>query len=201
MARKKSLAGFQANRKSVAKTRRRRKTTSIVKSPANNPPLFQDLVEFIVPGFAGYAATRLVGRVVHNVASKKFPKLGRHIGVASNLAAFAASWLLVHRVKKLEKYHTPVTVGAAIAAIQSVVQTYLPKYGWIVSDYHKEVPETSIRALPPAEVAKLSEQLESDDVQDDLQNIDLGSLQSELGANIEEELGEEEDDYYGSLAN
>jgi len=126
-------------KKGLARSHRRAKSAKrIVSAPSSNPPLFTDLVEFIIPGFAGYAATRFTSRIVRGLAEKRFPRLGKHAAVLSSLAAFGASWLLVHRVKKVAKYHTPVTVGAAIAALQTTVQTYLPKYGWIVSDYQEQ---------------------------------------------------------------
>lgn len=112
-------------------------------APTANPPLFTDMVEFIIPGFAGYAGTRFVSRIARGMVERRFPKLSKHAGPLASLAAFGASWFLVHRVQKVAKYHTPVTVGAAIAALQTIVQTYIPKYGWIVSDYQPQLPPSA----------------------------------------------------------
>lgn len=132
---KKGLAAF------VAKRATEKKEAAPAKS---NPPPLTDFVEFIVPGFAGYAGTRFTSRAIHQMALKRWPKLAKHASVMSTFAAATGAWLLVHRIKKLEKYHTPVVVGAGIAALQTLVQAYVPKYGWLVSDHN-------MNALPPAQ--------------------------------------------------
>lgn len=102
--------------------------------PTSNPPPMQDLVEFILPGFAGYAVTKGMARIVQTQLSKKYPNGGKHIAAGATIAAFAAAWLLLHRIKRLQKYHTPAVVGAGIASLQTLVKTYLPKFGWAVTD-------------------------------------------------------------------
>jgi hypothetical protein len=135
---KKGLAAF------VAKKATEKKEAAPSKS---NPPPLTDFAEFIVPGFAGYAGTRFTSRVAHQMLLKRWPKLAKHGSVLSTFGAATAAWLLVHRIKRLEKYHTPVVVGAGIAALQTVVQAYVPKYGWLVSDHNiNEAP-----ALPAPE--------------------------------------------------
>ena len=120
----------------AAPARRRRRVVSPMRSnPRSNPPLGEDLVEHVVPGFAGYGGTRLLSRIIYSVIIKRKPSLAKHAAVVAALASATAAWFLVHRWKKIERYHTPIVVGSAIAAIQTLVQTYLGKYGWIVSDY------------------------------------------------------------------
>ncbi len=176
-------------KKGLAKTHRRAK--KIVKrssAPKENPPLFTDLVEFIIPGFAGYAATRFTSRITRGMVEKRFPKLGKHAAVLSSLAAFGASWLLIHRVKKVAKYHTPATVGAAIAAMQTVVQTYFPKYGWIVSDYQEPkkllAPPQVNNAVAPPGAKPITENFNlQPSVEEQMSSIeaDLAQLESDEG--------------------
>jgi hypothetical protein len=109
----------------------------------SNPPAMQDLVEFILPGFAGYGATKMLARIVAVQLAKKYPSAGKHVAAGSTVIAFLAAWFLLHRIKKLEQYHTPVVVGSAIASLQTIVQTYLPKYGWMVSDAPQLNPAAS----------------------------------------------------------
>lgn len=114
--------------------RRRRHTESGSSGPRRNPPLFTDLMSDILPGFGGYAATRFASRISTQVIAKKFPKLARHAGVLSSVAAFGAAWWGAHRVKMLAKYHTPIVVGSGLATIATFIQTYLPGLGWMISE-------------------------------------------------------------------
>jgi hypothetical protein len=108
-------------------------------APRHNPPLMSDLVEWVIPGFAGFAASRFITRVAATQLAKKRPSWGKHAGVGMSVVTFLAAWYLGHRVKAIAKYHTPITVGSAIAALQSVLQLYLPKLGWMVSDASPEL--------------------------------------------------------------
>ncbi|MBT8453912.1 MAG: hypothetical protein KJO40_18265 [Deltaproteobacteria bacterium] len=120
-------------KKGLAANRQRRRTRKIA-----NPPIAQDLTHFILPGFAAYGATRLLSRIVYSVIQKRWPKLGKHAGALAAVGAFGGSWFLAHRIKRLEGYHDAIVVGSGIAALQTVVRTYVPKYGWVVSDYKPE---------------------------------------------------------------
>jgi hypothetical protein len=99
-----------------------------------NPPDMSELAEFILPGFAGYGATKMLSRIVYTQLSKKWPGASKHVAVGSTVISFLAAWMLLHRIKKLAPYQMPATVGAGIAALQTIVSQYLPKYGWMVSD-------------------------------------------------------------------
>ena len=60
----------------------------------------------------------------------------------------------MHKWKTFAKYHTPVVVGATIAAIQGLVQTYLPQWGWVLNDYHMDDVLPAAQRVPaqvPAE--------------------------------------------------
>lgn len=113
--------------------RYRKRRSSPSSSPRRNPPLLRDLAEFIGPGFAAFAATRFGTRLAAQAIAKRKPSWGKHAGALASAGAFVAAWLLAHRVKWLEKYATPVAVGAGIAAAQSLIELYVPKLGWMVS--------------------------------------------------------------------
>jgi hypothetical protein len=128
-----------ATRKRAAKKNPPKRKAPAKKNPAalvENPPIFEDLTEVILPGIGSYAASRIVGRVAYKVARKKSPTFAKHAGAIAPAAFVIALWFLVHKVKRLEKYHGPALIGASIGAIQALLQTYLPTYGWILNDYH-----------------------------------------------------------------
>lgn len=114
-----------------------------------NPPVLEDFTDMILPGFGGYGATRLLGRITHVQVAKRWPRFGKHAAALSAVAAFGAAWFAAHRVKALSRYHTPIVVGAGIAALKTLVQTYLPWLGWMTAD----VQEGDTRALPPGQTA------------------------------------------------
>lgn len=177
----------------AAYKKRAKRNTEIVQARSNPPPM-EDLVEFIVPGFAGYAGTRLVGRIVHGAVIKKWPKLAKHASVLSTFATAGTAMLAVHRIERIEKYHTPVVVGASIAALQSVVQAYLPKYGWMVSD-HGINADTPAQAARPNTVVPASkgalpppiQSLTSAQIKDELEDLDMGVLTSNIGSELSDD--------------
>jgi hypothetical protein len=116
----------------------------------SNPPLFTDVAEFIGPGFLAFAGTRLLTHVAATQIAKRAPKLGKHAGAAASVGAFLAAWFLANRVKLLAKYQMPLIVGSGIAALQSLLQLYVPKLGWAVSDASPQIAATARRsALGP----------------------------------------------------
>jgi hypothetical protein len=108
-------------------------------APRHNPPLLTDLVEFVGPGFGGFAVSRFVTRAAATQIAKRAPSWGKHAGAVAAVGSFLAAWFLAHKVKFLEKYHTPIVVGSAIAGLQSLIQLYVPMLGWIVSDASPEL--------------------------------------------------------------
>lgn len=194
MSKKRSAKGqFVSARKAkiTRAPRKRRKNPDagpaalVATGATSNPQPFQDLVEFIIPGFAGYAGTKFLARIVNVQLSKRFPNAGKHVAAGSTIMAFLAAWFLLHRIKRLEKYHTPAVVGSAIASLQTLVQTYLPKYGWIVSDYRSEevksfpISTTSskvpVETLFPGGPEVVDDSAPADDLSD-LPELDLGVL-------------------------
>jgi hypothetical protein len=195
MSKKRSAKGqFVAGRATRAKRIKRRNpeatatTGAALLAPKANPPPMEDLVEFIIPGFVGFGATKLLHRIVNIQLSKRYPRAGKHVAAASTIGSFFAAWLLLHRVERLAKYHTPAVVGAAIASIQTLTQLYLPKYSWMVSDVQPEF--SPFTGAPPASMMAAASPVErlfpggpevvSDDegsVEDDLADLaGLGSL-------------------------
>ena len=127
-----------ATRKRTAKKNppKRKPPAKKNQAPIANPPIFDDIVEVILPGVGSYAVSRIVGRIAYKVSLKKSPAYAKHAGAIAPAAFLIALWFLVSKVKSLEKYHGPALIGASIGAIQSLLQTYLPSYGWILNDYH-----------------------------------------------------------------
>lgn len=126
-----------------------------------NPPPIADVAEFILPSFAGYAATRFVSRAVYAKVMERYPQFAKHASVASTFGAATVAWFAAHRIEKIARYHTPIVCGSGLAVIQSIVQAYFPKYGWIVRDHDApslpapkneapSLPKTApVTALPP----------------------------------------------------
>ena len=131
---------------------RKKKKNPSSSAPSKNPTAFSDIVEFAGPGFAAFAATRFSTRVIATQVAKRKPSLGKHAGAVASVGAFFAAWLLAHRVKWLAKYHTPIVVGAAIAGLQSLIQLYIPRLGWMVAD---ATPE--LAAAPAAQAQQLGD--------------------------------------------
>jgi hypothetical protein len=165
MARKKS--SHHAKRK--VRVRKNAAEAAPAKRAIANPPMGTDIVQFILPGFAAYAGTRFLNRIVFTQMNKRWPKYSKHAAALSSVASFLAVWLLGHKIKRIEKYHTPIVVGAAIASMQTLVQTYLPKYGWIVSDVSAAQYKNGSKQLPAPATAALSEYnpLEPIELEDD----------------------------------
>ena len=79
--------------------------------------------------FGAFAVTRAATRIAAT-ESPTGPVVGNSRAGVS-IGAFLAAWLLAHKVKWLEKYHTPIVVGSAIAALQSLIQPYIHVWdGW-----------------------------------------------------------------------
>jgi hypothetical protein len=151
MARSKLARRYRRNSSSPTKTKKMKKKTWTGppgRPPGvpwtKNPPMLEDFTEMILPGFGGYGATRLLGRITHVQVAKRWPRFGKHAAAISAVAAFGAAWFAAHRVKALSRYHTPIVVGAGIAALKTLVQTYLPWLGWMTAD----VQDGDTKALP-----------------------------------------------------
>lgn len=103
-------------------------------SPRANPPILTDFTHVLLPGFAAYAGTRFLQRIAYTLAAKRWPRFAKHVHALSGVAAAGSAWLLAHRVKSIAPYHDGIVLGSGIAALQGVVQTYIPRLGWVASD-------------------------------------------------------------------
>jgi len=126
MARKRRL-----HQRYGGKKRRNPETPSSLRSSI---PLITELGEFVIPSFAAFAATRMLTRMAAVQIAKRKPEWAKHAGAIASIGSFLAAWLGANRVKFLEKHHTPIIVGSAIGAAQSIVQLYIPQLGWILAD-------------------------------------------------------------------
>lgn len=133
----------------------------------HNPPLFTDLVEFVVPGFGAFAATRFATRVAMTQVAQRAPSWGKHAGAVVSVGSFLAAWFLAHKWKWLANWHTPIVVGSAIAAGQSLLQIYAPNVlGWIVSDATPELAASAAQSAisaPDQQLAQMQLQPTNED--------------------------------------
>lgn len=109
-------------------------------------------------GFAGYAVTRLLSRVAYSLVVKRFPRLADHIAVGVSAGGAVGIYLTTRYWERASAYQEPAMVGAGVALLQVVVQTYLPKFGWVVSDLDPGQYEPSKTALPAPDLEALLEE-------------------------------------------
>jgi hypothetical protein len=101
-----------------------------------NPPFWQDVWNELLPATIGYSATRIAGRIGFKLAKRRSLTWARHVGPWTSVATAGIGWWAIHRNPEWEKrYHSGV-IGAMIAALQGLLQSYLPQWGWILNDYH-----------------------------------------------------------------
>lgn len=143
MAKKKSKTPeAPAPKKSLATTKRRRRARKATRvpsaprtNPRANPPMAQDITHVLLPGFAAYAATRVLQRIVWSLVSNRWPGVAKYAHAATGAAAFGATWFFAHRVDKLAPYHDGIVMGSGVAALQGVATAFLPvKYSWLLAD-------------------------------------------------------------------
>lgn len=107
-------------------------------APKSNPGLLEDTWNLVLPGFVAYAGTRTAGRIAYKLTRKRSPKLAKHIGAVTPALVAGLTWVAVHKIDRLDKYHHGAVIGSCIAAAQSLLQTYVPQYSWILNDYHMD---------------------------------------------------------------
>lgn len=140
----------------LAKYRRRRKANPETKA-------IVDLATNIGAGFAGYTATRFVSRVAYSQAVKRWPNASKHVYAAASALSAAGVFAGTRYWKRAGDYHEPAVIGAGIALIQTLIQTYLPKFGWIVADVNAEqygATKKRAPALPAADLSTLFDESE-----------------------------------------
>lgn len=117
--------------------------------------LLSELGEFVGPAFAAFAGTRMLTRMASVQIARRKPAWAKHAGAIASIGSFLAAWFGAHRVKFLEKHSTPIVVGSAIAAAQSIIQLYVPSLGWILSD---SSPEISTEAASAGQIQQTTAQ-------------------------------------------
>lgn len=135
----------------LAKYRDRRKKS--------NPSQATEMAINIGAGFGGYAVTRFASRMAYSQLVKKYPDASKHIQVAASALGAAGVYFGTRYWKKVDDYHEAASIGAGIALLQTAVQAWFPKYGWIVSDANaeqygakkkRELPDADMTTLLPA---------------------------------------------------
>jgi hypothetical protein len=109
------------------------------------------LVEIAEPvgvGVGAYAATRLAGRIGYRLARKKSTRWAKHAGPWTSVLVSIVATYAAGKSKKLERYEMPILVGTWIASLQGLLQTYFPRWGWILNDYHMD--DLPVAQLPAA---------------------------------------------------
>ena len=156
MAKRRRLKKLGTARGAQAKARARAR-----RNPESNPKSIDlsglyEIGELAIPAFAGYAGARLISRITYVQSQKKWPRAARHLAVGASLATALGAYLVLPRIRRFSNYQVSATLGAAIASAQSIIQTYLPKFGWMVSDYTALAPASSPKPVATMPVATLS---------------------------------------------
>lgn len=168
------------SRRAKATKKKRRKAPRSNAALVGNPPIWRDLWEDVVPAAGAYGLTRLAGRCAFKLGKRKSMRFARHVGPWTSVAAAGLTWLgmnyFVSEDTK-ERYGTPVVIGAFLAALQGLAQTYMPQWGWMLNDYHlddgamvpgagAEPPPNGVRPngnnTPEAQGQYFEQQLEDD---------------------------------------
>jgi hypothetical protein len=145
-----------AKKSKVAKFRSKRKSKRA--NPAKAEAI--ETASSIGAGFAGYAATRLLSRMVYAQAVKRYPRASTHMHVAASALGATGVYFGSKHWSKIDQYHDAASIGAGIALIQTALQAYLPKFGWVVADvsadqYVKKekrmLPDADMNSILPAD--------------------------------------------------
>jgi len=137
--------------------RRARKESTARKNPDLDTSVF---TEKVAPGFGAYAATRFLSRAAFTIADKRKMKSAKHVAVGVGLGTAAAVWAFGDRVKQTQKFYEPILIGAGTAAVQGLIQAYMPRYGWMTGDLPKASPVAAAPSAP-----SLSEMMQDDDLE------------------------------------
>jgi hypothetical protein len=104
--------------------------------PRSNPSSgwLKDLGHDVLPALAGFAGSRLISRMMTLAIHKKWPGAARHAGAISAIASFAGAAWGAHKIKSIEKYADGLVIGAGVGAAATILQTYVPKLGWMMAE-------------------------------------------------------------------
>jgi len=99
-----------------------------------NPSGLAGFSQMALPAFGAYAATRFVSRVTYVQLSPR-TKFAHHLSVGASAGVTLLAWLAGEHISSLKKYDSAILLGSSVATLQALLQTYVPKFGWIVSDH------------------------------------------------------------------
>ena len=89
-----------------------------------------DLASQAVPVVVTFAGSHVLAHVVGDrlLGGRSWSK---HLKVLTALTAVAGAYF-AGRTKPLEKYQTGMVIGTTLAALQTILQAYLPQFSWIL---------------------------------------------------------------------
>jgi hypothetical protein len=138
-------------RSAIVRFRKQRKEAVSRRNPASG--IKGDLIGTIAPAAVAFAATKLLTRIVGTIVARRWPRAAPHVAALSSIAAFGGVYYFGDRYQRLKPYHTPAMVGAGVAALTTVAQTYVKKYGWITADW--QPTDAKARMAAASSVAEL----------------------------------------------
>ncbi len=142
-----------ARRRLQKRYNNRRNRSSGEPAYRRNPGELMEIVGTVLPGFGGFAATQLLTRMATVQTARRKPSWAKHVGALVSVGSVALSWWGAPKVKQLEKHSTAITIGAAIAAMKSIIQLYIPKLGWMLGDPTPEAADMAIPATQQQQIA------------------------------------------------
>lgn len=144
-----------AAKKGLARYRSKKNPSSPIGAVMSMVPsmggLKTQLATFVGPAAGGYIATRVVNRMARTSLAQRFPRVGRHSGPLASLFALALIYVTAKKWSKIQRYQTPIVAGATIAAVQAIIETYLPKLSWLFDANPAPRPVILTRAAPQGE--------------------------------------------------
>ena len=119
-----------------------------------NPSKLEKTAYSLGAGFAGFGLTKFASRLAYAQTVRRWPKLANHAKVGTSIVTAVGAHFGSQYWSKSAEFTEEITIGAGVAAVQAIVQTYLPKFAWLVSD-----PLSSEYSPPPAAQTKPSPDL------------------------------------------
>ncbi len=168
----------QKPKKRRARARRRRTTitkttTKEVRELRGNPPLLTDLAEYVIPGFGGFVATKFVANLAAAQIAKRWPRYARHAGALASVGSFLSAWWLGHRLRLISRWHSPLTVGSAMATAHNLVQLYFPdKLAWIVGSPKQAAIAAAVNQQAQLAAAQQAANPPAPELPDHLEEVD-----------------------------
>lgn len=143
-------------RSARSRVRRRRKKSHA--APKRNPAgsAAVENLKQIGAGFAGFAVTRAISRIASTAVGRKWPRAAKLAGVAAGAVAVVAAELGAPRFDQTARYAESITMGAGVAAAATLVQTLLPRYGWLLA--HPSEDTQSVPAQPAMALEQVTAQ-------------------------------------------